>query len=490
MPSPAEPAQPDTTAPVGPVTVERSGWANDKSLFAGRVAQVFATKMAQFVLGAATLFLIARLLDTANDTTPYGEYQLLLTWVGLLFAVGQLGMPAAMTYMAGRGRSVVSLERMALGLTLAISVVLGAAAIIALPLLRDSVLRALSGSQGTTSDDLLRVVLIALPCQLIMQFAAGILYTRGYNRAFNAIQVAQAALMLILTLLLVGVFPLGVPGAVAGYLVASCAGALGAVVQVRRLARRPEGAKGPAASAREFVSYGIRLYPQNVMSFFNYRVDVLILSWMLGYRADVLQLIAYYGIAVRLAEMTFYVPDAISAMLYPAISSSARHEADRFAPAVSRFTMLATTLAATAIVPAAFVAIWLILPDFKPAFPALVVIMPGIVSLSLSKVLASYTSGVGRPTPTAVAAIVALTLNIVANLILIPRWGIVGASASSLISYTCHASILLVMASRMARVSPLAFVLPRTAEFARLRRGLATGVTMVRASAGRSRPGS
>jgi O-antigen/teichoic acid export membrane protein len=221
------------------------------------------------------------------------------------------------------------------------------------------------------------------------------------------------------------------------------------------------------------------------MSFFNYRADVLLLSWLLGDAT----LLGYYGIAVRLAEMTFYVPDAISAMLYPAISSSERHEADRFAPAVSRFTMLATTLAAAAIIPAAFVAIWLLLPDFKPAFPALVVIMPGIISLSLSKVLASYTAGVGRPLPTAVAAVVALTLNIVANLILIPRWGIVGASASSLISYTCHASILLVLASRMARVSPLAFVLPRAAEFARLRNGLASGVTRVRASTGRSRPG-
>jgi O-antigen/teichoic acid export membrane protein len=296
--------------------------------------------------------------------------------------------------------------------------------------------------------------------------------------------------MLILTLLLVGVVPLRVPGAVAAFLIASIAGAAAAVYQVRRLARRPEGSTGPAAAASAFLSYGIRLYPQNVMSFFNYRVDVLLLSWMLGYRDDVLQLIGFYYIATRLAEMVFYVPDSISAMLYPAISASERHDADEFAPTVSRFTMLATTLAAVAIIPAAFVAIWLILPNYKPAFPALLVIMPGIVSLSLSKILASYTSGVGRPMPTAVAAVVALTLNIAANLILIPRWGIVGASASSLISYTCHAAILLVMASRMARVSPLAFVLPRAAEFARLRRGVAAGVTRVRASAGRVRPGS
>jgi O-antigen/teichoic acid export membrane protein len=483
MPSPAEPAQPDTTAPGGIAPVERSGWANDKSLFAGRVAQVFATKIAQFVLGATTLFLIARLLDTAGN----GEYGLLQIWVGLLFAVGQLGMPAAMTYMAGRGLSVVSLERIAVGLTVAITAIIVAVAIVALPVLQDSVL--LAFSQAKASEDLLRIVLIALPCLLLMQFSAGILYTRGYNRVFNGIQVAQAALMLVLTLLLVGVIPLRVPGAVAAFLIANVGAAAAAVYQVRRLARRPEGSAGPPAAVSAFMSYGIRLYPQNVMGFFNYRVDVLLLSWMLGYRPDVLTLIGYYYIAVRLAEMVFYVPDSISAMLYPAISASDRHDADEFAPTVSRFTMLATTLAAVAIIPAAFVAIWLILPNYKPAFPALLVIMPGIISLSLSKILASYTSGVGRPMPTAVAAVVALTLNVAANLILIPRWGIVGASASSLISYTCHATILLVMASRMARVSPLAFVLPRAAEFARLRRGLVTGVTRVRAVAGRARPG-
>lgn len=480
MPSPPELDLPDAPTPGGYTPLERSGWANDTSLFSGRVAFVFATKISQLGLGAATLWVIAWLLGDG----PSGEYGLLQTWVGMLFAVGQLGMPAAMTYLAGRGRSLVSLERLALALTAAISAILGLASILALPVLLDSVLQALSGTHATTSQELFRLVLIALPCQLLMQFAAGILYTRGHNRIFNGIQVGQAAFMLILTLILVTVIPLGVTGAVAAYLIASCAGALVAVYEVHRLARRPEGSAGSPASPREFLFYGIRLYPSNVMSFFNYRADVLLLSWLLG---D-LRLIAYYAIAVRLAEMTFMIPDAISAMLYPAISSSERPDADRFAPSVARFTMLATGLAAAAIIPAGFVAIWFLLPhEFRPAFPALVVIMPGIVSLSLSKVLASYISGVGRPMPTAVAAIVALTVNIVANLILIPRWGIVGASASSLISYTCHALILLTMASRMARVSPLTFVVPGTAEVERMRRSLARGLTRIRASAARTR---
>jgi O-antigen/teichoic acid export membrane protein len=186
--------------------------------------------------------------------------------------------------------------------------------------------------------------------------------------------------------------------------------------------------------------------------------------------------------AVRIAEMTFYVPDSISAMLYPAISASNRAEADRLAPAVSRMAMLTTFIAAVAVVPAGFVMIWGFLkPEYQAAFPALVVIMPGILALSLSKVLSSYVSGLGRPIATAVAGFANLGVNLVANVLLIPRWGIVGASAASLISYSCHASILLFVSSRWAKVSPLAFIVPRRGEFERIWRMIAGVLAVVRA---------
>jgi hypothetical protein len=49
------------------------------------------------------------------------------------------------------------------------------------------------------------------------------------------------------------------------------------------------------------------------------------------------------------------------------------------------------------------------------------------------------------------------------------------------ISYSCHAAILLVVSSRWAGVSPLAFIVPRRAEFARVWRMFVGGLGMVRA---------
>ena len=87
--------------------------------------------------------------------------------------------------------------------------------------------------------------------------------------------------------------------------------------------------------------------------------------------------------------------------------------------------------------------------------------------------------------PVGVAATIAVLANVAVNILVIPVWGIVGASAASLISYSCHAAILLAISSRWAHVSPFAFILPRRAEFARVW-GTALGVlAMIRAMVGR-----
>jgi O-antigen/teichoic acid export membrane protein len=465
------PSDSQTPTPEVDALPKRSGWANDTSLFASRVAVIFATKIAQFVMGAATLFLIAKLLGTEGN----GEYTVLTVWVGMLFAFGQLGMPAAMTFMAGRGGSVRTLERISIGLTFAISVCVAAVAIIALPVLTSTVLVALGG--GRASDDLLKLMLLGVPLLLLTQFGGGILYTHGRNRAYNRVQVLVAAMFLVLTLVLVGVAQLGVAGATVAYLAANGIGAAAVAIEVHKLAAAAHAEVTGSVSIRGFASYGLKLYPQSITSFFSYRADVLLLSWM---TAD-LNLVGLYGIAVRIAEMTFYVPDSIAAMMYPAISASNRAEADRLAPMICRLAMLVTLAAVLAVIPAGVLGIWFLLPTYRPAIPAMVVIMPGILSLSLSKVLSAYVSGLGRPIATAVAGFANLGTNIAANLILIPAWGIVGASAASVISYSCHAVILLVVSSRWAGVSTLAFIVPRRAEFERVWRMAGGALATLRA---------
>ena len=73
--------------------------------------------------------------------------------------------------------------------------------------------------------------------------------------------------------------------------------------------------------------------------------------------------------------------------------------------------------------------------SFAPAIPALIWLMPGIVMLSINTIYMNYFASVGMPLITIYSPAVAVILNIVLNIRLIPPLGIVGASIASVAAY-------------------------------------------------------
>jgi O-antigen/teichoic acid export membrane protein len=149
---------------------------------------------------------------------------------------------------------------------------------------------------------------------------------------------------------------------------------------------------------------------------------------------------------------------------------------------VCRFTVLITLLSVVGLVPAAFVAVHVLLPDFVDSLPAFLILMPGVVALTVAKVLSSYISGLGVPLQVAAASGSALVVNVIANLLLIPLFGILGAALASLISYSVNAGMLLSIAARLSRRGPFDFLLPTGAELRRLMSGLREVYALLRRS--------
>ena len=77
-----------------------------------------------FGLGFATSFLLAGILLPDGR----GQYALLVLVPGMLNALGQLGLPSALSFFAGRGRSLRQLQRLSLILTIGLSAILVGAA--------------------------------------------------------------------------------------------------------------------------------------------------------------------------------------------------------------------------------------------------------------------------------------------------------------------------------------------------------------------------
>lgn len=432
--------------------------------FARRVAGVFATRVARFGIGFATSFLLAGLLLPAGR----GQYALLTLVPGMLMALGQFGLPSAMSFFAGRGRSLRELQRLGLLMAAALSVVLVGATLLALPWLTATVLEPAPG-------DLLIVAIASVPFQLSTAFAGSTLIGRQRLKVYNLVIVAQSALMLIGAVVLVGLLDLGVAGAIISYVSVAVVGAVLTSFELAR-AVAEETDDGPRVPMRQVIGYGLRIYPASVTGYFGYRADVLVLSAILGDAAA----IGLYTFAVSLAELAFMVPDSISTVFYPRVAGMDRRDADALAPQVSRFTLLVTAIVVIGLIPAAWVVANAILPAYAASMAPFLVILPGIMALSVSKVLAGYVGGLGLPLAVARASVAGLVINLVANVALIPVLGVVGAALASLVSYFTHASILVVIAARLSRRRPLEYVIPTAAEVSRLTDGLAAALRRLR----------
>ena len=167
------------------------------------MAGVFGTQVGTFALAFASSILIAKLLGPDNK----GLLVAVVTLPGMLSAIAMFGLPSAINYFAGKGSSVASLIRLSLLFTAVLSIFIIGVVWLALPMLESSFLGAARGH-----DDMLRVIIITLPLGLLAAFGSTILYGRQSVRAYNLIQLAQAAISLILAIVLIGMLGLGVWG--------------------------------------------------------------------------------------------------------------------------------------------------------------------------------------------------------------------------------------------------------------------------------------
>jgi O-antigen/teichoic acid export membrane protein len=435
--------------------------------FSGGVAALFGTYAFGAGIGIINGILLARLLGPAGK----GDYYILVLVPATAMVLLQLGLPQAFNFYAARGQTArIGTRALVLTAGLTVAAILGLAVL--LPLLRESIL------QDVTLEQVVFAYL-AFPLALYATFTTGIVMGRRAVRWYAGIKIAYPiASTVLLVVFLVGLGP-SVEGAIAVFLIATAIQAVGfafGAASVTRAVDQPD-----SATYRDLVGYGLRFYPASLSGFFEYRADAFLIAFLI---ADASADLGYYSMAVGLAEMVFFFPRAVSSLFFPHVAGSSREDSDRQVAVVARVTLLVSAVGATMLVPAAALMITILLPAFSPSLVPLVVLLPGVVALSGANVVGSYLRGIGRPGLPSLVSLVALAVNIVANLVLIPRLGIVGAAAASLISYTLSSFSLSLIAARFTGTPVTGFWIPRASDVGLV---VTTLVSLVRRTWSRSR---
>jgi O-antigen/teichoic acid export membrane protein len=203
------------------------------------------------------------------------------------------------------------------------------------------------------------------------------------------------------------------------------------------------------AVLRATLDFGLRSYVANVLQFFNYRLDAFLVNGFLGPAA-----VGVYNVAVRLAELLWQLPNAVGFVLLPRAAASKPEALSRFTRRVFWLTSGVTAAGAAGLALLGQPLIVLLFSaTFAEAYPALLLLLPGVVLLGGAKVLINDVVGRGFPHYNSITSGLGLVVTIALDLLLIPQLGINGAALASSASYAATFFLTLVIYQLVQRRS-------------------------------------
>jgi O-antigen/teichoic acid export membrane protein len=407
------------------------------------------------VVGLGSTVLIARLLGPTGN----GEYALAMLLPTMLATFLNLGVAPANVYFVGRGEVTA---RTALRATIRLWVLLSAIGCIgAVAIIRFGHNAWFHG----VPTPLLWLALVAFPVTMLRSLIASLLQALEDFHRYNKVMLAAPLATFVLSILAVWILRLGVIGALVAAVIGSASGLSAAYAGLKPRLESEDA--DVSAYCRRCLSYGWKAHLSNVLSFLNYRADVLLLNFFLNPAAA-----GIYMIAVKIAEQLWLFSGAVSTVILPRLSAMHREEEKRrfLTPLIARWLLALSACGALVLVAFGkpFIRV-LFGTAYSSAAPALLWLLPGIVLGGSARVLANDIAARGRPDLNLAVALFVVVVNIVGNVFLIPRYGIVGASMATTLSYGLNSIVKLMIYSRLSETKWFASVVPGKDDWTMLR---------------------
>ncbi len=415
----------------------------------------FAGRLLGFAAGLGASIILARALGPSGK----GIYALAVLVAGLLLTFVHAGAGSAAVHHYGKRK--LSLAEIVPALFW-LSLVLGMASVglyvVLSPWLLITVLR-------NVQPELALLAVSAVPLGILARYLNYVQLARNQIMGYNIVFVAPtlATLLGLGALMVAG--ELTAAGAV--YVWVASQAVQCAVAAALALRGIPLSWRASRSAVRSLLSYGVRVQMVLIANQLHYRGDLLILGF---FRPP--SEVGLYTIAVGIGTMLAFLPGAVGVVLFRRVSASdeTASTASAMACRMTLLIMVGAAAVMAAVVP------WLV-PllygrEFIPSIVGIWALLPGIVGLGLFKVLGSDLMGRGRPGLVGTYSFITLAINVGVNLLLIPRYGFVGAALASTVSYSLLGFMALVSFVRQTGISPGEVLVPRLADARKALAGL------------------
>jgi len=226
---------------------------------------------------------------------------------------------------------------------------------------------------------------------------------------------------------------------------------LGTLILVWYVARRLAGFGRPDwGVARRTLSFGLRSHAGRVMLLGNYRLD----QWILGAVAGSREL-GLYSVAVAWSSALFYLPTTLTAVQRPDLVRASQEDAARRASLIFRTAVLVTVVPALVMIAAApFLCATIMGEAFRGSIDDLRVLTLGVFGVIALKLLGNAITAQRKPGLASIAIGIGFACTVVLDILLIPRYGGLGAALASSVAYTLGGLIIGVIFVRALRARP------------------------------------
>jgi O-antigen/teichoic acid export membrane protein len=424
---------------------------------------VFVASIISFAGRFATSIVVARTLGPEFK----GIYNLTLNSNALVITIISLGINVSIPYfMASKKYSSKQLFSLAITTGLVLSFVGGILFYLAYKhLFINNIL------QGIDPQIILWATL-GLPVILVASFLTNILLGQQRIIAFSSVDIFRVMTNLglqILSIVLSG----GVNGAILAWLTSNFLAFIFILWLLRSdINLRISHLRG---IMRPALSYGSKSYVANVLTFFNLRLDSFLVNNFNGTAA-----VGQYSSSVTFAELLWYIPNAVSTALFPKVSSVDKTTANHITPQACRQTLLLVVLAAIAFSGVGgFLIVGLYGEAYRPAVIPFLLLLPGMLGVTVAKVISADLAGRGKPQFGAYSAGITVIITVIFDFILIPLYSISGAAIASSIAYIASGALSVLWFSRETGTLPSSLLIPRSEDFRYL---LEKGVSIAQSS--------
>lgn len=299
--------------------------------------------------------------------------------------------------------------------------------------------------------------LLILPSNLIYRFVSAIFWGRQKLTQYNILQIVKNILPILTILVSFALLGISVFSVMISTVLASLLVAVITFLWVKKYV----GGFSLAVSrslVKKSLTYGLQAHLGNILGFLNYRLDMFLVNIFLNPAA-----LGFYSISVHFAESLWLVSQSAGMVLLPRIAAETEEEKRRkMTPLVARTVLWLT--AAGGIVAyflSSFVIRVLYTDKFLPCVAPFRILLIGITIGSASRVMANDIAARGKPIWNSSISFVALVLNIILNVIWIPRYGISGAAWATSVSYSTTLFLRMLLYAHLSKNSWFTILLPR-----------------------------